>query len=951
MANRVNFTLPTNIGNVVDPVNAQDAATKNYVDNRPAGGGDKSYSIRVGAVYQALDSTNTSVAYPAGSEASLITPGLTATFGGTQSDGMFVGTGGLTVTGVDLPVGLPLIIAATDGSWNVTQAYVVSKTGSGSSAVLTINQTAVFNSNASLTSPLNNISVEVAQLLKNAVTGPQSPTVTDNALARFDGTSGDAIQASQVIVSDTGGLTGISTLEATTSLKSPAVVAESSAGLALQNTGGTTQLSVGAGGGNNVSISVATNINPANAAVSIQPTGTGSVTIKPSTAGAMDNMVIGSSTAAAATVTTLTANTVNSTIVQAVNTSGITFRNSAGLEQMVIGAGGATPGDNISFNAPTYLGDDLYPVAGSTTMVDGFVFIPAAAGGPTVNPQSTNTGSSPLYLDKTVGDEQLYTFVNGVWKVIGGGTPGADVWSIGYENVTETRAVLGASNKATILGGNGVDGISIGDTTTETVTACTGLPLTAQPVYYGVGRYLTNTYVLGNDKGVRVAPSTTGVFTAFTGALANCSAMQVNGLGTMAQINDAPSAGSYIFSVGPVGGTQATSATTAVYGSVGETIGLFDISVKEDNTAVVAVGGRQSRKEDLVRYPASISGATLTVNGLQTSAKFAPRAPYDWQSASCSSGDIVFAIDNAGDLYRIDFAPTTPTSTRVAQGFVSNSGVNSDIPVNANANYVVGAGEDGGVSLYVISTGAVSKFNPLDNLVNVYGVAVDTLGNISLVGSNSAGTTVYLASPALTVINKLLVPTQPTTLLDSSGVAIGTNQLFVASPTGLIAIPNGTAGQLLKSNGVNAPSWSAGGQFKGAYTSSAQVNASTDTLLTWPQVTNTLSSLAYSNGIFTANRVCVVTFSMNIVFTGLTGCTEADIYFTQNGAAGTRAGQAAMTNTTALTPNLLLNSSWTFKLNAGDSIRSYVWANGSTGYNVGNSGFGNNSRIEVVELS
>ena len=62
-------------------------------------------------------------------------------------------------------------------------------------------------------------------------------------------------------------------------------------------------------GGNNLSLEVATNINPANASVSIAPTGSGSVTINPATAGTINNMAIGGTAAAAVTGTTITATT------------------------------------------------------------------------------------------------------------------------------------------------------------------------------------------------------------------------------------------------------------------------------------------------------------------------------------------------------------------------------------------------------------------------------------------------------------------------------------------------------------------------------------------------------------------------------------------------------------------------------------------------------------------
>lgn len=50
-------------------------------------------------------------------------------------------------------------------------------------------------------------------------------------------------------------------------------------------------------------------LTPANATVTISPTGTGSVVIAPATAGSIDNVNIGATTAANATINTLTLNT------------------------------------------------------------------------------------------------------------------------------------------------------------------------------------------------------------------------------------------------------------------------------------------------------------------------------------------------------------------------------------------------------------------------------------------------------------------------------------------------------------------------------------------------------------------------------------------------------------------------------------------------------------------
>jgi hypothetical protein len=63
----------------------------------------------------------------------------------------------------------------------------------------------------------------------------------------------------------------------------------------------------GGGGGVNLTLDGAFNMNPANASISIAPTGTGTLTINPATAGTINNMAIGGTTPAAGAFTTLSA--------------------------------------------------------------------------------------------------------------------------------------------------------------------------------------------------------------------------------------------------------------------------------------------------------------------------------------------------------------------------------------------------------------------------------------------------------------------------------------------------------------------------------------------------------------------------------------------------------------------------------------------------------------------
>jgi hypothetical protein len=106
---------------------------------------------------------------------------------------------------------------------------------------------------------------------------------------------------------------------AATSLTTAVIQAASSAGGTLKNSGGTAQMQWGSGGGSNLSLEVATNINPANAAVNISPTGTGTVaispagalTINPTTASSINNTSVGATTASTGRFTSVTATTGN----------------------------------------------------------------------------------------------------------------------------------------------------------------------------------------------------------------------------------------------------------------------------------------------------------------------------------------------------------------------------------------------------------------------------------------------------------------------------------------------------------------------------------------------------------------------------------------------------------------------------------------------------------------
>jgi hypothetical protein len=99
------------------------------------------------------------------------------------------------------------------------------------------------------------------------------------------------------------------TITANTKFSGSNFDASGSGGGALRTSGGSNCLQWGGGGGVNLTLDGAFNMNPANATIQISPTGTGTVTINPATAGTINNMAIGGTTPTTGAFTTVTAST------------------------------------------------------------------------------------------------------------------------------------------------------------------------------------------------------------------------------------------------------------------------------------------------------------------------------------------------------------------------------------------------------------------------------------------------------------------------------------------------------------------------------------------------------------------------------------------------------------------------------------------------------------------
>lgn len=153
------------------------------------------------------------------------------------------------------------------------------------------------------------------------------------------------------------------TITASTAVKSPYFDATTSAGGALRNLSGTACLQWGAGGGTNLTVDGAININGSNAAVAISPTGTGTVaispagalTINPTTASTMNNVAIGGTTPLAGTFTDLRVNNTIS-LAGSTGTSGyVLTSNGASAPTWQAAFAGLAITDDTTTNAARYL--------------------------------------------------------------------------------------------------------------------------------------------------------------------------------------------------------------------------------------------------------------------------------------------------------------------------------------------------------------------------------------------------------------------------------------------------------------------------------------------------------------------------------------------------------------------------------------------------------------------
>jgi hypothetical protein len=233
-------------------------------------------------------------------------------------------------------------------------------------------------------------------------------------------------------------------------------------------------LSWGAGGGDNLTLSVSTNINGTNAQIDISPTGTGHVHIKPTgvnsveiaptSIGTINNMSIGATTAAAGYFTTLSL------------TSTLAVNGSTGTNGQVLQSNGSS--------APTWVTPVSYATVTDDTTTAGTRY-PLFANQTTGNLSTEFVSSTKLQFNPSTG----------VFTATGFSGSGASLTSLTAGNLSGTipSAVLGNStvyigttavalNRASgsiSLTGTNIDGSAGSATTATTATTATNATNTA----------------------------------------------------------------------------------------------------------------------------------------------------------------------------------------------------------------------------------------------------------------------------------------------------------------------------------------------------------------------------------------------------------------------------------------------------------------------------------------
>jgi len=427
--------------------------------------------IAINAQGQATSVTNTNIAI----NGNQITSG---TIGSSYLSGSYTGITGL----------------GTLGDLTVTNAIVGSITGNAATATLATSATSATTATNLAGGASGNVPYQTAsgattflatgsngQVLTLASGVPSWATPTTGTVTSVSGSgtvsgislSGTVTSSGSLTLGGTldlsappaiGGTTpnsgAFTTVTASSSLTTPTVQATNSGGLALKNSAGTTQISMGGGGGDNVSINVSTNLNGSNAQIDISPTGTGHVHIKPTgtgaleiaptNAGTMNNMVIGGTTPLAGTFTDLRFNNTLS-LAGSTGTAGyvVTSNGASAPTWQALPASGITITDDTTTNATRYI---TFTSATSGSITGANVSSTKLAFNPSTGNFGIGTSSPPNKF--TVWDGgTLPSAISNIQAIIGRTDGFANAGLAILANASNDTRLMFGTNSSPTLGG------------------------------------------------------------------------------------------------------------------------------------------------------------------------------------------------------------------------------------------------------------------------------------------------------------------------------------------------------------------------------------------------------------------------------------------------------------------------------------------------------------------
>jgi len=485
------------------------------------------------------------------------------------------------------------------------------------------------------------------------------------------------------------------TATASTSVTTPIVKATNSAGLALKNSGGTTQISMGAGGGDNVTVAVSTNLNGTNAQIDISPTGTGHVHIKPTGVnsveiaptyvGEMDNITIGSTTPAAGTFTTITGQT---EVLKGTGQNLFTQSQNFTTGGWIVGTPAATITANVT-TAPdsTSTGNSILSTSTST---NNFVY-------KSVTSITTTAYTASVYAKKVDSDYLNITFYDGAngsryWFNISSGTLGSTaVVGSGFTNLSGTITSAGNGWYRCTVTATTLSLTSLQTYFTFTNADASLTQTTAKTNYIWGGQLeigsTANTYIPTTTTAVYGTPTLSFSGVAGLGLESNGS-LYVSPAGTgalQAQATTSSTVGGNARGANAVDWQTARSAATHVASGAQSVVSGGAGNVSSSGYAIVA-GGLNNNSSGFGAIisggSANIASAAWTFVGASTS----NTASGQYGSVVCGNANIAsgfygFVGNGFTNSTTANAAVTTQSGTMNATTAVTLSGSNANIKV------------------------------------------------------------------------------------------------------------------------------------------------------------------------------------------------------------------------------------------------------------------------------